>query len=102
MGNCRRDSYSAATTGVIRTSKALPLEQVSRGITVNCVLPELTMTDMVVGAPVEELLKKVSPNRLGQSEKMAVLAWVLFSRLAAYVIRHVLPVNGGMLPCDGW
>ena len=68
----------------------------SRAITVNCVAPGLVDTDMLAGAPLEELLKLVPLKRVGKPEEVAAAVAFLLSDEAAYITRQVLGVNGGL------
>ena len=46
-------------------------------------------------APVEEALKTIPMNRMGQPEDVAGLVAFLFSPEAGYITRQVIGVNGG-------
>lgn len=95
-GNRGQVNYSAAKGGIIGASKALALELASRGITVNCVAPGLVGTDMIQGAPLEELLRDIPMRRIGEPGEVASLVGYLMSEGAAYITRQVISVNGGM------
>ena len=97
MGNRGQVNYSAAKAGLIGAAKALAVELATRGITVNCVAPGLINTDMVKDLPLDEALKMVPMNRLGQPEEVAAVVGFLMSEGASYVSRQVIGVNGGMI-----
>jgi 3-oxoacyl-[acyl-carrier protein] reductase len=95
-GNRGQVNYSAAKGGIIGASKALALELATRGITVNCVAPGLIGTDMIEGAPLDELLRDIPMRRVGEPGEVASLVSYLMSEGAAYITRQVISVNGGM------
>jgi 3-oxoacyl-[acyl-carrier protein] reductase len=96
MGNRGQVNYSAAKAGLAGAAKALAVELASRKITVNCVAPGPIATDMIAGAPLEEMLKMVPMGRVGTPEEVAATVAFLFSDAAGYITRQVIGVNGGM------
>lgn len=96
IGNRGQVNYSAAKAGLAGAAKALAVELASRRITVNCVAPGPIATDMIAGAPLEEMLKLVPVGRVGTPEEVAATVAFLFSDGAAYITRQVIGVNGGM------
>jgi 3-oxoacyl-[acyl-carrier protein] reductase len=96
-GNRGQVNYSASKAGLIGATKALAQELAKRGITVNCVAPGLVETEMLEGAALEELLKRIPMQRLGTPEEIAGAVAFLCSERASYVTGQVLSVNGGML-----
>ena len=96
IGNRGQVNYSAAKAGLIGAAKALALELASRAITVNCVAPGPVDTDMIAGAPLEEILKLVPAKRLGKPAEVAAAVAFLLSDDAAYITRQVIGVNGGL------
>lgn len=97
MGNRGQVNYSAAKAGLIGATKALAVELATRRITVNCVAPGLIATDMTEDIPVEEALKMVPMNRVGQTQEVAAAVSFLMSDSASYITRQVLGVNGGLI-----
>jgi 3-oxoacyl-[acyl-carrier protein] reductase len=97
MGNRGQVNYSAAKAGIIGASKALAVELASRAITVNCVAPGLIATEMVDARVLEEALKMIPAQRVGQPEEVAAVVSFLMSEDAAYITRQVISVNGGMV-----
>ncbi len=96
IGNRGQVNYSAAKAGLIGAAKALAVELASREITVNCVAPGPIDTDMLEGAPLEEMLKLTPLRRVGKPEEVAALVGFLMSDEAGYITRQVIGVNGGL------
>ena len=96
IGNRGQVNYSAAKAGIIGATKALAVELASRAITVNCVAPGLIRTAMSAEAPIEEVLKLIPAQRIGEPEEVAAVVAFLMSDAASYVTRQVIGVNGGM------
>jgi 3-oxoacyl-[acyl-carrier protein] reductase len=97
MGNRGQVNYSAAKAGLIGATKALAVELASRKVTVNCVAPGLIATDMTDDLPLDEALKMVPMNRVGQAEEVAATVSFLMSDEASYITRQVIGVNGGIV-----
>ncbi|WP_299982249.1 3-ketoacyl-ACP reductase FabG2 [uncultured Pseudoteredinibacter sp.] len=96
-GNRGQVNYSASKAGIIGATKALAIELAKRKITVNCVAPGLIETDMVDDAPLEEALRLIPAQRVGQPEEVAAAVCFLLSDSASYITRQVISVNGGMV-----
>ncbi len=96
IGNRGQVNYSAAKAGIIGATKALAVELASRSITVNCVAPGLIRTAMSANAPIEEVLKMIPAQRLGEPDEVAAVISFLISESAAYITRQVIGVNGGL------
>lgn len=96
-GNRGQVNYSASKAGLIGAAKALAIELARRRIIVNCVAPGLIDTDMLDDrVPVDEILKMIPMQRMGQPDEVAHAVCFLLSERAAYMTRQVLAVNGGL------
>jgi 3-oxoacyl-[acyl-carrier protein] reductase len=98
-GNAGQANYAAAKAGVAGMTRALARELGSRNITVNCVAPGFTDTDMTRGlneSQTQALLGQIPLGRLGQAEEVAAAVVFLASAAGSYVSGATLHVNGGM------
>jgi 3-oxoacyl-[acyl-carrier protein] reductase len=97
VGNRGQVNYSASKAGLIGAAKALAVELAKRRITVNCVAPGLIDTAMLnTELPIDDMLKLIPAQRLGQPDEVAAAVAFLMSPDAAYITRQVLAVNGGL------
>jgi 3-hydroxybutyrate dehydrogenase len=101
--------YCAAKHGVVGLTKALAKEVATSGVTVNCVCPGFTETDLVAGsietivaktgrsaeAALAELTKTMPIGRLVRPQEVASAVLWLVSDEAAAVTGLALPVAGG-------
>jgi 3-oxoacyl-[acyl-carrier protein] reductase len=97
-GNARMAAYSVSKAGVIALTKSLAKELVLDGVTVNCVTPALTNTDMIKGYRPEQLallLSKVPMNRVADPAEIAAVICFLASEEASFVTGAVYDVSGG-------
>ncbi|GAX90756.1 3-oxoacyl-[acyl-carrier-protein] reductase [Effusibacillus lacus] len=91
-------NYSAAKAGMIGFTKSLALEVARYNITVNCVCPGYTFTDMVAAVPEkvqEKIISKIPLGRFGQANEVAKAV----SFLAVdgdYITGQCININGGM------
>src|SRR2546421_5150965 len=65
-GNYGQANYATAKAGMIGFTKSAALEFAKRGITVNCVAPGYTETEMVAAVPKEALERVVSRIPMGR------------------------------------
>ena len=96
IGNRGQVNYAAAKAGLIGATKSLALELASRSITVNAIAPGLIDTEMIAGAPIEEILKHIPMKRIGTAQEVADLVAFIVSEKSAYITGQVLSVSGGL------
>jgi acetoacetyl-CoA reductase len=97
-GNFGQANYATAKAGMIGFTKSAALEWARKGITVNCVAPGYTETEMVAAVPKEALDKvvaRIPMGRLGKPEEMAQAVFFLIA-YGDYITGQVISVNGGM------
>lgn len=98
-GNIGQANYAASKAGLFGLTKSLARETARKGITVNCVTPGFTDTDMVAAVPAEALeavLKTIPVGRLGRADEIARAVKFLVEDDAGYITGSVLAVNGGL------
>ncbi|HEU4428819.1 MAG TPA: 3-oxoacyl-ACP reductase FabG [Myxococcota bacterium] len=96
IGNRGQVNYAASKAGLNAAARSLALELAKREITVNSVAPGLIETDMIAGAPREEIEKLIPMRRIGKPDEVAALVAFLFSEDAAYITGQTISVNGGL------
>jgi len=96
IGNRGQVNYAAAKAGLAGATRALALEVAKRGVTVNLVAPGLIETDMLAGAPVDEIVKHIPMRRVGQPHEIAGVVAFLVSDAASYMTGQIIGVNGGL------
>ena len=98
-GQLGQTNYSAAKAGEIGFSKALALENASKGITVNVICPGYIATDMVKAMKPEVVSSMILPQipvgRLGSPEEIARCVLFLVSDEASFITGATLSANGG-------
>jgi acetoacetyl-CoA reductase len=98
MGNFGQANYATAKAGMIGFTKSAAQEFARKNITVNCVAPGYTETDMVAGVPeqaMEKVLARIPMGRLAQPEEIAQAVFFLIA-YGDYITGQVIAVNGGM------
>jgi len=98
MGNYGQANYATAKAGMIGFTKSAALEFARKGITVNCVAPGYTETDMVANVPdaaMEKVLARIPMGRLAQPEEIAQAVFFVVA-YGDYITGQVIAVNGGM------
>jgi acetoacetyl-CoA reductase len=98
-GNVGQANYAASKAGLFGFTKSLALEVARKGITVNCVAPGYTDTEMVAAIPKDVLDKAVAAipvGRLGHAREVARAVQFLVDDDAGYITGSVISVNGGL------
>jgi 3-oxoacyl-(acyl-carrier-protein) reductase len=99
IGNFGQANYAASKAGLAAFSKSLAKELASKGITVNCVAPGFTETEMVMAIPEKvrlKLLEQIPMKRFGRSEEVARACVYLCSKDGDYITGAELSINGGL------
>jgi 3-oxoacyl-(acyl-carrier-protein) reductase len=99
IGNFGQANYAASKAGLAAFSKSLAKELVSKGITVNCVAPGFTETEMVMALPEKvrmKLLDQIPMKRFGRCDELARACVYLCSKDGDYVTGAELSINGGL------
>jgi NAD(P)-dependent dehydrogenase (short-subunit alcohol dehydrogenase family) len=86
-------------------ARAVAAEAAPRNVRVNCVLPGLIETPMLMqldpGAPVESLRERLRSNvpqgRIGTADELAELVCFLLSDRASHITAQTIAVDGGIL-----
>jgi acetoacetyl-CoA reductase len=100
-GQMGQSNYSASKAGDIGFTKALALENASKGITVNAICPGYIATEMVKAVRKEvldaQILPQIPVRRLGEPEEVARCVVFLASDDAGFITGSTLSANGGQL-----
>jgi NAD(P)-dependent dehydrogenase (short-subunit alcohol dehydrogenase family) len=99
-------AYAAAKAGVVNLTKTAALELAPHGIRVNCLAPDVTMTEglrAVAHPGFEDSIAGMVPmGRAGHVDEMAGAAVFLASGLSSYVTGQTIHVDGGTAAAGGW
>ncbi len=110
MGNVGQANYAASKAGLFGLTKTLAREaalalrvagtlEKGMAITVNCVTPGLTNTDMVVTIPpylFAEMVEKIPQHRMGEPEEIARVVSFLAQDASGYITGQIWDVDGGL------
>ena len=110
MGNIGQVNYTAAKSGLFGLTKTLAKEaalalrvagtlEKGIGVTVNCVTPGLTHTDMVVTIPpflLAEMVEQIPVHRMGEPEEIARVVSFLAQDASGYITGQIWDVDGGL------
>jgi len=99
MGNPGQVNYSSSKAGLGGFTRSLAKEVAARNITVNCIAPGFIETDMTNHFKSDELdniLKTIPANKMGNPQDIANLALFLASSNADYITGQTISVDGGL------
>jgi acetoacetyl-CoA reductase len=100
-GQMGQTNYSASKAGDIGFTKALALENASKGVTVNAICPGYIATEMVKAVRKEvldsQILPQIPTRRLGEPEEIARCVVFLAADDAGFITGATLSANGGQL-----
>ena len=97
-GQIGQTNYAAAKAGILGFTKALALENATKGITVNAICPGYVDTEMVRAVPerVQEAIKsKIPVGRFGDPKEICHVVRFLVADDACFVTGSTVSVNGG-------
>ena len=98
-GQFGQTNYSAAKAGILGFTKALALEVMRKGVTVNAVSPGYVNTEMVAAIREDvkqQIVAQIPAGRLGSPDEIADSVAFLASEKAAYITGANISVNGGL------
>jgi NAD(P)-dependent dehydrogenase (short-subunit alcohol dehydrogenase family) len=110
MGNVGQANYAASKAGLFGLTKTLAREaalalrlagklEQGIGLTVNCITPGLTNTDMVVTIPpfmLAEMIERIPMHRMGEAEEIARVVSFLAQDASGYITGQIWDVDGGI------
>jgi acetoacetyl-CoA reductase len=101
-GQAGQTNYSAAKAGCLGFTKALAMELVEKGVTVNAIAPGYVATKMVMAIrdDIRETIRNQIPmKRFATPEEIGGLCAYLASDLAGYITGATININGGLHMC---
>jgi 2-hydroxycyclohexanecarboxyl-CoA dehydrogenase len=101
VGSSGEAVYAACKAGVVAFTKSVAREVARSGVTLNCVCPGPTDTELLAGVDpsgkLQQALARAIPlGRLGRPEDLAGAVAFLLSDDAAFVTGQALSVSGGL------
>ncbi|OEY65806.1 3-oxoacyl-ACP reductase family protein [Marinobacter sp. X15-166B] len=97
-GNFGQANYAASKGGIIAFTKTMAMEVARHDITVNCIAPGFTETEMLGQVPEkirEKIIAGIPMRRFGKPEEIAK-AVVFIAADAGYITGQQINVNGGV------
>tara|TARA_B100001113_G_C21093364_1_gene615398 strand:- start:861 stop:1610 length:750 start_codon:yes stop_codon:yes gene_type:complete len=99
IGNPGQSNYAASKSGIFGLTKSIAKEVGKKGITCNAIAPGFINTDMIDTLPKEHInniIKSVPLNRLGNVKDIANIVLFLASDLSNYITGEIITVDGGI------
>lgn len=99
FGNIGQTNYGASKAAIDGFTRTLALESAKKGITVNSIAPGMIETDILKTIPadiMEQKIKNVPANRLGQPSEIASVASFLASDDSSWVTGNCILACGGI------
>jgi len=99
MGNPGQVNYSSSKAGLGGFTRSLAKEVAARNITVNCIAPGFIETDMTnhfKSNELDNILKTIPANKMGNPQDIANLALFLASSSGDYITGQTISVDGGL------
>jgi NAD(P)-dependent dehydrogenase (short-subunit alcohol dehydrogenase family) len=99
LGATGKVAYAAAKAGLYGMIRTIAIENTSRGITANCVLPGIIATPPVLAMPEsdqERILAAMPSGRFGRPEEVADLVGFLVGDASGYITAQEIGIDGGM------
>lgn len=97
-GQLGQTNYSAAKAGMIGFTKALALENASKGITANAICPGYIQTEMTAAMNqdvLDSIIKQIPVARMGHPDEIGAIVAFLASPQAAFITGSTITANGG-------
>jgi acetoacetyl-CoA reductase len=97
-GQPGQTNYSATKAGITGFSRSLALEAARAGVTVNCVSPGFTLTEMTAQMKpemLETMVKMIPLGRIGQPEDIANGVSFLTKEESGWITGETMSINGG-------
>ena len=99
FGNIGQTNYAASKAAIDGFTRTLALESAKKGITVNSIAPGMIETDILKTIPaeiMEQKIKSVPANRIGQPSEIASVASFLASDDSSWVTGNCILACGGL------
>jgi len=97
-GQPGQTNYSATKAGITGFSRSLALEAARGNVTVNCVSPGFTLTEMTAAMKpemLEAMVKMIPLGRIGQPEDIANGVSFLTQEASGWITGETMSINGG-------